>query len=233
MNHIIHGDCIKELKALRANSVDLVCTDPPYEIATSGGGIYKQADKGYIRQLSAIKDGFDECILEECIRVMKRINIYLFCSKKQIPALLRFFAIKRGCNFDVLTWHKSNPIPACGNKYLSDTEFVLFFREPGVRLYGNFYTKLTYYVTSLNQADKRLYRHPTIKPLHIISNLILNSTKPGDTVLDPFLGSGTTAVAAQRLDRRFIGIEREREYVEIANARLRAVTSPTQLQAAE
>ena len=221
MNTIIHGDCIKELKTLKANSVDLVCTDPPYEISTTGGGIYKQADKGYIKQLSAIKDGFDECILAECIRVLKRINIYLFCSKKQIPALLQFFVAKHGCNFDLLTWHKSNPVPACGNKYLSDTEFILFFREPGVRLYGTFHTKLTYYVTPLNQRDKRMHGHPTIKPLHIVSNFILNSTKPGDVVLDPFLGSGTTALAARTLDRRYIGIEREGRYIEIANARLR------------
>lgn len=129
-----------------------------------------------------------------------------------------------------MTWHKTNPVPACGNKYLTDTEFILFFREKGVRLYGNFYTKKTYYVTPINIADKRKYKHPTIKPLDILDNFIVNSSLENDVVFDPFMGSGSTGVSAVKNNRSFIGIEIEKPYFDIAKQRIyEAETSAKQL----
>ena len=124
------------------------------------------------------------------------------------------------CNWNLLSWHKSNPVPACGNKYLTDTEFILFFREKGVKIGGEFKTKFTYYVTPLNQADKKRYGHPTIKSLEIVQNLIINSSEPGDIVFDPFLGSGTTAIAAVNTGRHYIGFEMDPDYFDIACRRL-------------
>lgn len=208
------------LKHLPDKSVDLVVTDPPYVIETKGAGIYKQSDKQYIKELESMKDGFSTQILDELCRVMKKINIYLFCSQKQIIPLLDYFVKGKGCNWNLLVWAKTNPVPACGNKYLTDTEYILFFREKGVPIYGTYETKFTYYVTPLNQADKRKYDHPTVKPLKIVSNLIFNSSQEGDIVLDPFLGSGTTAVAAKNLGRRYIGVEINPEYFITAENRL-------------
>jgi len=204
---IYNVDCMVGLKNIEDNSVDLVVTDPPYVIQTSGAGIYKQHDKRYIKELNQMKDGFSEDVLDELVRVMKKINIYLFCSQKQIDWLLDYFVRGIGCHYNILTWHKTNPVPACGNKYLTDTEFIMFFREKGVRVYGTYDSKKTYYVTPLNQKDKALYNHPSIKPLSIVRNLIFNSSQEGDLVVDPFLGSGTTAVAALQLNRRFKGFE--------------------------
>lgn len=157
-------------------------------------------------------DGFSEAVLDELCRVLKKINIYLFCSQRQIMPLLDYFVTRHGCNWNLLTWHKSNPVPACGNKYLTDTEYILFFREKGVRVHGEFNTKRTWYVTPLNQSDKKKYGHPTIKPLEIVKNLVTNSTEPGAVVLDPFMGSGTTAVACQETGRSYIGFEINPEY---------------------
>jgi len=216
-------DCLNGLRQIADKSIDLIVTDPPYEITTSGAGIYKQADKQYVKELDFMKDGFSEDILTELCRVMKKVNLYMFCSQKQIIPLLDYFVTKRKCNYNILTWHKTNPVPACGNKYLTDTEFILFFREKGVKIHGEFKTKFTYYVTPLNQKDKKLYKHPTIKPLNIVRNLIINSSLEGDIVLDPFMGSGTTAVACQETGRNFIGFEMQQEYCEIAENRLRGI----------
>ena len=217
-----HGDCLELMKDIPDGSVDLVLTDPPYMIATVGAGIYKQADKQYVKELDGIKDGFDEKVLDEICRVMKKINVYLFCSQKQIIPLIDYFVKKKNCNWNILSWHKSNPVPACGNKYLTDTEFVLFFREKGVKIYGEYETKFTYYVTPLNQKDKKQYEHPTIKPVKILQNLIVNSTLENGAVLDCFMGSGSTGVACVNTNRRFIGIELDDKYFEIAKQRIDA-----------
>ena len=217
---LLQGDCLELMKDIPDKSIDLVVTDPPYIIGTNGAGIYKQADKRYIRELNGLKDGFSETVLDELCRVMKRINIYIFCSQKQIIPLLDYFVKGKKCNWNLISWHKTNPVPACGNKYLTDTEFILFFREKGVRIHGEFKTKFTYYVTPLNQGDKKRYGHPTVKPEFIVRNLILNSSTENDTVLDPFMGSGTTGIACMNTNRRFIGMELDSEYFNIGKKRI-------------
>lgn len=224
---LYQGDCLEVMKDIGDGSVDLVVTDPPYEIATTGAGIYKQADKQYVKELNGMKDGFSEEVLEELCRVMKKINIYFFCSQKQIIPLLDYFAKKKKCNWNILSWHKTNPVPACGNKYLTDTEFILFFREKGVKVYGSFDTKRTWYATPLNQSDKKKYRHPTVKPLSILENLVVNSSQEGEVVLDCFMGSGSTGVAALNTNRNFIGIELDEGYFNIAQNRIEETANKT------
>ena len=217
------GDCLELMKDIPDGSVDLVVTDPPYLIETKGGGMYNRTNGNvseYIKELDTIKDGFSEEVLEELCRMMKKINIYIFCSQKQIIPLLNYFVEKKKCNWNLLTWHKTNPVPACGNKYLTDTEYILFFREKGVKIYGEFKTKFTYYVTPKNVKDKKLYGHPTIKPLNILENLIVNSSAEGEIVLDPFMGSGSTGVACVNHGRRFIGMELDEHYFEVAKQRI-------------
>ena len=214
------GDCIESMRALPAKSIDLVVTDPPYKIETSGAGIYKQHDKRYVKELESMRDGFAVEVLDELCRVMKKINCYFFCSQKQIMPLLDYLKKKKKCNWNMLSWHKTNPVPACGNKYLTDTEFILFFREKGVKVHGTFATKRTWYATPLNQRDKKKYGHPTIKPLEIIENLVINSSQEGERVLDPFMGSGTTGVASKKLGRDFVGIEIDQTYFATAKERI-------------
>ena len=133
---------------------------------------------------------------------------------------LDFFVGQYDCYFDLLTWHKTNAIPACQNKYVSDTDYLLFFRSPGVPIGGTVETKKKYYVTPLNVKDKERYGHPTIKPLPIIENLVINSSIRGGYVLDPFMGSGTTGAACKKHGREFIGIEIDPKYFEIAKRRI-------------
>lgn len=220
------GDCLELLKNIPDKSIDLVVTDPPYILETDGAGMFgKKADnyggqRYVMKNIDFMKNGISEDVLEELCRVMKKINIYIWCSQKQLPIFYKYFVKEKKCNWNLLTWHKTNPTPTCGNKYLTDTEYCLFFREKGVKVYGEYSTKRTYYVTTKNLEDKKLYKHPTIKPLDIIKNLIINSSLENDIVLDCFMGSGTTGVACKKLNRNFIGMELDEQYFEIAKKRI-------------
>lgn len=220
-----HGDCSELLKDIPDKSIDLVIIDPPYEKKGNGyycgGGAFGIAKRKYHSQLDKkqLLNGIDNNILDELVRVMKKCNIYIWCNKQQLRQYIDYFE-EKGYNTDLLTWHKTNPVPTCNNKYLSDTEYLLFFRENGVKIYGTYATKKKYYVTPTNKEDKKLYKHPTIKPVDIIENLIINSTQENETVLDCFMGSGTTGVACKKLNRNFIGIEIEENYYNIACERI-------------
>jgi len=91
LNVIYNEDCLEGMKQIPNKSVDLVITDPPYLIDTVGSGLYSQKDKQYIKELNFMKDGFSKEILDEICRVMKKINLYIFCSQKQIIPLLDYF----------------------------------------------------------------------------------------------------------------------------------------------
>lgn len=218
-DYIELGDCMELMKQLPDNSIDLVVTDPPYDVyAGKGWGCF--GHRNSYTDIEFMANGFSETVLDELCRVMKKINCYFFCSQKQLLPLINYFAVNKNCNWNLLTWHKTNPVPACSNKYLSDTEYILFFREKGVKICGEYKSKFTYYITPLNQKEKKLYKHPSIKPLHILENLIINSSNENDIVLDPFIGSGSTAVACVNAKRHYIGYEVDSEYYDIACKRL-------------
>lgn len=197
-----------------------------YKIATSDKQYRNEGQervwKDKIKQRQEIKHlsgGFDFSLLDTLDKKMKKINIYIWCSKHQVEPLLKHY-LDKGCNIEILTWHKTNPLPTMNNTYANDTEYCIFAREKGVRIYGSYETKRKYWVTPLNSKDKKLYGHPTIKPLDIIEKLIINSSLEGDTILDCFMGSGTTGVACKELNRNFIGFEINENYFNIAKDRI-------------
>lgn len=214
---LYNQDCLEFLKGVEGGSVDCVLVDPPYKIDTTGGGVMA---KRVLKDLQAFSDGFEEDVLHELCRVLKKINIYIFCSKAQIPWLLNYF-IEKKCNFDILTWHKNNPLPFCGDSYLPDTEYILFFREKGVFFGGTYATKKKFYISNSNTTDKKLYGHPTCKPVELLKRFIINSSQENDLVLDCFSGSGSTAVACLQEGRQFIGCERDKTYFDNSIERLK------------
>ena len=123
--------------------------------------------------------------------------------------------------YDGVLTHNCNALPTYSNKYLSDTEYCLYFHKGKGKTSPQSYDDAkTYWFEPINHKDKKLYGHPTIKPLHMIERLIRNSSKEDDTVLDPFMGSGTTGVACYNLNRKFIGVEIDDNYYNIAKSRL-------------
>ena len=203
--------------------IDLIVTDPPYLISGfhKSSGILDKGQRSYANEIlnEGIYKGFDLSILEDFVRVMKKINIYLWCNKEQIYDYLTFFVKERKCIWEMIVWAKNNPAPFLNGHYLKDKEYCLYFWEQGVKVKPTFDTGRTVYLTNTNTGDKDNYLHPTIKPIEIISNLIKNSSG-GGIVLDPFAGSGTTCLAAKRLGLQYIGFEINPKYHKIAVDRL-------------
>ena len=173
---IYNEDCLEGMRCMPDGCVDLIVTDPPYEFKdNTGAGAFGShhagsADKKgrlYHTELAPMSKGISNEVLEEMMRVCKIPNIYLFCSKDQIPQFLNFW-ISHKLNFDLLTWHKQDPTPTCDNKYLSDTEYIVFLRGKGARVYGTYQTKRKWFLYGKNTKDKHVYGHPSIKPLAIV-----------------------------------------------------------------
>ena len=185
VDHIYNHDCIEGMRMLPDACVELCIADPPYAFKdVRGGGAFgsmsEDGRKGraYHAELLPMSHGFTVDWLEEACRLCKIPNLYVFCSKDQVLQLLRYAEARR-LNTDILAWHKPNPVPTCSNKYLSDTEYIVFMRGKGAKVYGTYETKRKFWVQQVNAADKRLYGHPTVKPLNIIRQLIVNSSQVG------------------------------------------------------
>lgn len=175
---IFNKGCMDGLKEVPDNSIDLVIMDPPYNLLKSGGGAFGYANRQYHSQIEGMSEGVTNDMLDVIFSKCKKVNAYIWCNKRQLRQYFDYLD-DNGYMIDLLTWHKTNPTPSCSNKYLSDTEYLIFTRESGVKLFGSYETKRKFYVTPSNTGDKKLYGHPTIKPLDIIKNLITNSSKGG------------------------------------------------------
>ena len=250
INQIYQMNCLLGIqKMLEQNmQVDLIVTDPPYFIkSTKAGGKSELA-----RSIQPMNDelsqnkltgGIEDVYLKAMWDVMKVPNIYIWCNGAQIPQYIDFFVRQRKCKMDIIVWRKTNATPLFCNKYLSDKEYCLYFRRGAYCQPPTYEQAKTVYELPINIKDKRLYGHPTVKPLPIVRNLVENSSKKGYLVLDPFIlrcrsvafgcasacGSGTTAVACKELGRNFIGFEINPDYHAASLKRL-AATIPTEVK---
>jgi len=207
MDKIIHGDCVEQLRKVPGHSVELVLTDPPYG-----------DDMPYGRGQRTIAGNANPLVglsaLAECYRILKRNrNAYFFLDVKHLPFIRTFveqytdFRIK-----DWLVWDKTHM--GMGQGFRKQHEMILVL-EKGKPRYRNLGL-----ANVLSEKRTSTVEHPHKKPIDLLCKLIEQSTDVGDLVLDPFLGSGSTAVAAKLIGRKYIGIEREPKYVAIAKARL-------------
>ncbi len=218
---LYQDDCLERLRKLPDKSIDLVIMDPPY-LFDKGGGGGAFGSRAYYKEIEPLGDGFDFQVLNELERVQEKTNLYIFSNIKLLKELLVNYQVnKPHLRTDLLIWHKTNPAPSCNNKYLSNLEYVLFVREKGVKLFGDYHTKSKVYSSQTNKKDKKLYDHPTTKPVPLLENYIRNSTKPGATVLDCFAGSSSTGEACLRTGRHFVGIELDPKHFKTGEKRLR------------
>lgn len=254
---IIHGDCLEALKALPAKSVDLVFADPPYNLQL-GGDLHRpdnskvDAVDDHWDQFASFEayDQFTRAWLSECRRVLKDDGaLWVIGSYHNI---FRVGAALQDLGFWLLNdvvWRKTNPMPNFkGTRFANAHETLIWAaKSRGQRRYTFNYDALKVSNDDLQMrsdwslplctGDERIKdedgakAHPTQKPEALLHRVLLASTKPGDLVLDPFFGVGTTGAAAKRLGRRFIGIEREAKYVEVARKRIAQVvpTAPENL----
>jgi len=199
------GDCRLVLPKLP--KVDLVLTDPPYVVSAKGCGL--AGNRQYLKDITetGIDGGFDVSLLDGFE------DWFCFCGKQQLAEII---AAAECGNWMLITWGKTNPMPLVNSNYLPDTEYIVHKWSKG-RLFGAYADKSRFVVT---KNAKSGFDHPTVKPVAVVLKCINLGTEKGDTILDPFMGSGTTLRAAKDLGRRAIGIEREEKYCEIAARRL-------------
>ena len=224
-SYIKQGDCLELMKEIPDESVDLIVTDPPYRITSRGncgtsGGMLKNKDsmKGKIFRYNDIKP---ESYIPEFYRVLKNgSHCYIMTNHINLQTMLN---VATFCGFKFiksLIWDKKNKI--MGLYYMSQFEYILFFRK-GVG------KKINYCGTSdiLSISNKKTKDengkniHDTEKPVELMSILIENSSIEHEIVLDPFMGVGTTAIAAINTNRKFIGFELDEKYFEIARNRIK------------
>lgn len=196
------GDCREVLPLLPR--VDALITDPPYEIAAAGGGI--GAQRKYLSDiLGHIDAGFDVGMLSGFD------NWMVFCGKPQLIALMRQ-AEAQGLRWQLRTWNKVNPTPLTNGNYLPDTEYMVHAFKTHV-----WRGKRRWVV---GNVEKSGFEHPTVKPQYVMVDALHCASDVDDVVLDCYAGTGSTGVACATQGRRFIGIERERRYFDIACERI-------------
>ncbi len=214
---LIHGDCLEVLADVADASVTAVLTDPPYTERTHG---MAKTNKGRGHGVRAVTfDSMTEAdlaaILTECGRVSAGWVVatlsyqHAFAYDENPPAGLR--CLRLG------VWVKTNPMPQISaDRPGQGWESIAYMHRADVKPAWNGGGKAGNYVLPVQQGEG----HPTVKPLSMLSDWVRLFTNPGDVVLDPFAGSGTTLVAAIAEGRRAIGVEREERYCELIAKRL-------------
>jgi len=229
LNKIHLGDSYELIKQIPDKSVDLIYTDIPYLIQSGGkgGGAFGDRVHRLIRgDMKNIIEGIDYKIFDEFKRVMKKINLFIWCNKQQIKDIINIFG---DYSLEILVWGKENPTPFTNNVWLSDLEYCLYFRESGVKLNDGYELKSKWHTSPINKADKDDYNHPTIKPLDLVKRHILHTTQPNDIVLDPFMGSGTTAIACKENERQYLGMEIDPKWHKVSVDRLNGINAKGQI----
>ena len=186
---------------------DLVLTDPPYLLpGMKGAGCF--GGRASLTGTQGFTDGgFDADILDSFQ------NWFCFCSRHNLTEII---SKATSGHWNILTWCKTNPVPTCNNTYLSDVEYCVHKWSKG-RLFGGMKDKSCFDIFPTGRKETI---HPNEKPKRLIARMIRLGSEEGEIILDPFMGSGTTLVAAKNLGRKAIGIEILEKYCEIAAQRL-------------
>lgn len=229
-NKVYHIDCLQGLKKIKAESVDMIFTDPPYYQyrAKNVKGLKNHKDVVTEFEFDAYKTEeeylkFLEDVLAECFRVAKPGAAgYLFCGDDFVSYINRMVE-KVGFQFrKVIHWHKTNPFPAIHTRkmYSNSMEMIVHFSKGSPKTWNHKeVNKMHNFIESPICMGKERKEHKTQKPLKVCTPFIEISSNEGDLVLDPFMGSGSTAVAAYLLNRNFIGFELSETYCKIIEQR--------------
>ena len=255
LDTIMKGDCVAQLEKLPKHSVDAIFADPPYNLQLGGG--LTRPDQSEVDgvtdawdQFESFEayDAFTRAWLLACKRVLKpNGTIWVIGSYHNI---FRVGAIMQDINFWLLNdvvWMKTNPMPNFrGKRFTNAHETMIWasrdknskytFNYEALKAFNDDVQMRSDWTLPICTGHERLKgddgkkAHPTQKPESLLYRVLLSSTNPGDVVLDPFFGTGTTGAVAKKLGRHFIGVERDRDYIAAAQARIDAV-EPVDLDA--
>jgi len=250
-HNVIFGDCIVEMARMQSRSVDLIFADPPYNLQLNGS--LRRPDQTKVKAVDEkwdvfesfqAYDDFTRAWLLAARRLLKKDGtIWVMGSYHNI---FRVGAIMQDLGFWILNdviWRKSNPMPNFkGRRFQNAHETLLWasrsrdskkytFNYDALKSFNEGLQMRSDWVLPICSGSERLKTqdgvklHPTQKPVSLLYRVLLASSKPGDVVLDPFAGTGTTGVVSKRLGRNFVGIERDAKYADIASERIDLVRS--------
>lgn len=234
---LYNDDCIKILSNIKNESVDLIVTDPPYNLGKfmkDRQTNLKQLRSNFFGSAGWDNDDYDEWInhmdkfFEHTSRILKkRGSMIVFMSIIKVESIIKL-AQKHGLYYKTTgIWHKTNPMPRNMNlHFINSTEAWVYFTSKsktgtfnnnGQAIHDFFESGLT------PSNEKKHGKHPTQKPESLIENFVKVLSNEGDIVLDCFMGSGTTGVVSNKLNRKFIGIELNKDYFDIAEKRIKDI----------
>lgn len=233
-SQLINGDCLKIMKTIPDKSIDCIITDPPYNL---GLFMHKRGTNlKKMRENQFAYAGWDNLefnewtnnmrnFFEECSRVLKTGgNMIVFMAIIKVENVIK---LAEEFNFYYKTtgiWHKTNPMPRNMNlHFVNSTEsWIYFVNNDTTGIFNNEGRVCHDFLESsvCPKSEKKHGNHPTQKPIGILRTLIEILSNPQDIVLDPFMGSGTTCVAAELSGRRYVGIELDKNYYTIAKNRI-------------
>ena len=245
LNQIIKGDCAEVLKDLPENSVDLIFADPPYNLQLQGE-LYRPNqtrvngvdDKWDQFSSFAEYDQFTDDWLRACRRVLKKDGtIWVIGSYHNIFRVGKVMQDLGFWTLNDVVWIKTNPMPNFkGTRFNNAQETLIWaaknqnskytFHYKSMKVFGDDKQMRSDWYIPICNGKERIKQngekaHSTQKPEALLYRILLATSHPDDIVLDPFMGSGTTGAVAKKLGRNFIGIEKEENYIKIANARIK------------
>ncbi len=237
---LIHGDSFEELKNIKSRSIDMIFADPPYFLSGNGitchSGKMVSVKKADWDESKSIKDKhqFNKSWIRLCKRILKDDgSIWISGTMHNIYSIGVALEEAGFKIINNITWQKSNPPPNISCRaFTHSTETILWAKKDLKKSKHKFNYNVMkelnegkqmkdVWTTSLTKpSEKKNGKHPTQKPKEILKNIILASTDENDLILDPFNGSGTTGVVAKILNRKYIGIDNEKDYLDLSIRRL-------------
>lgn len=234
---LAEGDCIEQMRAIDF-TFDMIFADPPYFLSNGGlscsAGKAVCVDKGaWDKSAGRVRDvEFTQNWLSEARRLLSPTGTIWVCgSMHNIFSVAETLSSLDFKILNIVTWVKTNPPPNLSCRYFThSTEFLIWAKksarerhffdyETMKKIAGGKQMRDVWTLPAVSARERRCGRHPTQKPLALVARAIAASTQARAWILDPFCGSGTTGIAANLLNRRFLGIEREKKFLEISQAR--------------
>lgn len=220
INRIYNMDCLDGMKEITDKSVSMVLTDIPY--GGCSGFVLGGKNHSGLRQINKDKADYVDFSISDMANELIRVcsgSIYVFCGANQLSEIFNTFR-NGGMTCRTCVWEKTNPSPMNGQHlWLSSVECCVFGRFPKATFNESCKSSVWRYPCGSSKI------HPTQKPIELFKRLILASSNEGDLILDPFSGSGTTAIACNQLRRNFIAFEKNEEYYKVSIKRFKEETS--------
>src|SRR6056297_1591799 len=214
-NKVISGNCLQKLDSISDNSVELVVTDPPYGID------FQSSWRTESEQFDKLEndDKIDTTFIPKLEKVTKDNSaIYIFTRWDVYPEWYEAVKLSKFEIKNCIVWNrKIHGMGDLKSSYAPQHDFIIYATKGTVELNGKRPTD----IISKQRVSPEELEHPTEKPVSLLSEVIKNSSDKGDVVLDPFAGSGSTLLAAQRHDRKYIGIEIKDEFLKLSKRRIK------------